>query len=186
MPKPMIDLDDTPPRKKVRTFEEAQVAFKEAFIESMSEQVNQYDGRAFAQTIIERLNQDRHAVIWKMLGLDDKWGTLEVDHSNGRTSPIVNMLEDTAREAVQEWLKEAAEEVMAANRPKMKAIYRKAFEKEFVDRMDWYARQNAQEAAKSMIIGIQREVEKEFKEGVRNVAVEKAQREGPAGQADQA
>jgi lipoate-protein ligase A len=175
-----------PEEKKELTMQEVAARFRQHFNDQMAKQVNEYDGTKLAQEIIATLNKDRHMVIWKLLGLDNSWGRLEVDHCNGRNSPIVEMMTEAVQAEVKEWLNEAIHEVIAANRPKLKAQFRSAFKKEFEDRANWYTRDHARESAQEVLAEIRKEVEKEFKEGVRNASVEEAERKSDPGQADPA
>jgi hypothetical protein len=172
--------------KQPTSYDEAVTMFRQRFNEEMAKQVNAYDGSKLAAHIIERLNQDRHKVIWKLLGLDDKWGKLEVDHCNNRQSNLTEMLSDSVREEVTKWLEEVTREVIAANREKLKGQFRKAFTEELWRLGEWNATTEARNSAEGILKKIRAETEKEFMEGVRNARVEEAQREGPAGQADQA
>jgi hypothetical protein len=161
--------------------------FRQVFNDEMAKQVHEYNGQALAQEIISQLNRDRHATIWKLLGLENRWGNgWEVDHCNGRKSVITDMMADSVGTEVREWLNESIREVIATNRPKMKAEFRKALEREIKEQAHRMVWQYANGAAEDMMEDIRKEVEKEFKEGVRNASIEEAQRESPAGQTDQA
>jgi hypothetical protein len=180
------DMDGAPAPHKRLTFDQAVEQFRQTFNDEMAKQVNEYDGKQLAKYIVDTLNKDRHAVIWKLLGMDDKWGKWEVDHCNGRESPITRMMAQAVEEEVKQWLVEAIREVVDANRPKLKAEFRSAFKKDFQEKARWYTRDYANKAAMEVIHEIRQEVEKEFKQGVRDANCEASEREGSAGQADQA
>lgn len=171
--------------KKTVTMLEAAAIFRQRFNDEMSKQANEYNGAELSREIIAQLNKDRHDVVWRLLGLENHWGKWEVDHCNGRKSPIVDMMTEAVQAEVKEWLNEAIQEVIAANRDKLKTQFRKALEKEFTELSQRRLWDHVNRAVGNLMEQIQKEVEAEFKEGVRNVSVEEAQREGPAGQADQ-
>jgi len=56
--------------------------------------------------IREMLDERLHDTIAKLLGFDDSYGRWEIDHCNGRNSPITRYLDEKVRDAVRCWLEE--------------------------------------------------------------------------------
>lgn len=72
-----------------------------------------FDPQKFADAIMADLTKRRSEVTLKLLGLDNRWGKWEVDHCNGRQSPINDYLTEATRQQVQTWVVEAVETELA-------------------------------------------------------------------------
>ena len=64
------------------------------------------DLESLTKETIAQLNKERREIVVKLLGFDDSWGKLEVDHCNGRDreSIVGKYLRGQARVAVQAWM----------------------------------------------------------------------------------
>jgi len=64
------------------------------------------DPESLTREIIAQLNEERREIVVKLLGFNDDWGKLEVDHCNGRDreSIVGKYLHGKARAAVQTWM----------------------------------------------------------------------------------
>jgi hypothetical protein len=173
--------------KKFQTPQEVAAEFRRQFDLAMQKQVNEFNPDEVTKLVISRLNEDRKKAIWRLLGLDDRWGTMEVNTSNRNTSPIIDWCSAGVQEEVNSWMAEVTREIIAEHRTKLKAEYRKVFKSYIEERTRWYAQQRADEDAKSILNKISEETTNQFMEGVRNARYdEEAQRKGTPGQADQA
>lgn len=71
-----------------------------------------------AESIISDLNTQKREVTLKLLGLDNRWGKWELDHCNGRESPITKYLAESAEATIKAWVNEAVAEVLTEERKK--------------------------------------------------------------------
>lgn len=106
-------LPDTPLRKA--TVQEIAAKFKDMFAEVSTERADRADAEAVVGEIIRDLEAQKREVTMKLLGLDNRWGKWEVDHCNGRTSPVTEYLASEGRDLIKAWVNEAVKEVMTAD-----------------------------------------------------------------------
>lgn len=88
------------------------------FIVAATDVANDMVADQVAESIISDLNAQKREVTLKLLGLDNRWGKWEVDHCNGRKSPITDYLADAAAEQIKAWVNEAVAEVLTEERKK--------------------------------------------------------------------
>jgi hypothetical protein len=88
------------------------------FIVAATEVANDAVADQVAESIISDLNVQKREVTLKLLGLDNRWGKWEVDHCNGRSSPITQYLAAGAEEQVKAWVNEVVIEVLTEERKK--------------------------------------------------------------------
>lgn len=79
---------------------------------AMSTTVQELDTDKFAAACVKQLKARQSDVIWKLLGLDDRWGKWEVDHCNGRNSRITEYLSQASKARIEEWLNQAIAETL--------------------------------------------------------------------------
>lgn len=106
-------LPDTPLRKA--TVQEIAAKFKDMFVEVATERADRADAESVIGEIIRDLEAQKREVTMKLLGLDNRWGKWEVDHCNGRTSPITDYLAAEGKDLVKSWVNEAVKEVLTAD-----------------------------------------------------------------------
>lgn len=88
------------------------------FIVAATDVANDMVADQIAESIISDLNAQKREVTLKLLGLDNRWGKWDVDHCNGRNSPITQYLADAANEQIKAWVNEAVAEVLTEERKK--------------------------------------------------------------------
>ena len=99
-----------------------------------------FDAEGIQREIIAELTKERRTLALKMLGFDDRWGKLEVDHCNSRTSVASEFVKANVGPAVQKWTEECLRPAIEARgRDKLNnAAAMKAVTKDF-DRQFMYA-----------------------------------------------
>lgn len=88
------------------------------FIVAATDVANDMVADQVAESIISDLNAQKREVTLKLLGLDNRWGKWDVDHCNGRSSPITAYLAESAQEVIKAWVNEAVVEVLTEERKK--------------------------------------------------------------------
>lgn len=91
---------------------EMAAVLKAKFVQAVSEVANDAHAEAITEQIVNDLNKQKRQVTLRLLGLEDRWGKWEVDHCNGRESPITKYLAEGARQTIQQWINEAVAEVL--------------------------------------------------------------------------
>lgn len=94
------------------TPQEIAALIKEKFVTAATEVANDVHGESVAKEIVSDLNAQKRAVTLRLLGLEDRWGKWEVDHCNGRESPITQYLASESKETIKAWVNEAVQEVL--------------------------------------------------------------------------
>lgn len=102
---------------------------------AMLSELNTLNADDFKLDIIQNIEKTRAQVVWKILGMDNRWGKWEIDHCNGRTSPLSEFLTEQIREPLQEWLAEAAREVFEEERATAKMKLKQAVKQEIKTRL---------------------------------------------------
>ena len=102
-------LPDTPLRKA--TVKEIADKLKDAFTVVATERADRTEAEAVVGEIIRDLEAQKREVTMKLLGLDNRWGTWEVDHCNNRSSPITDYLASEGRDLLKAWVNEAVKEL---------------------------------------------------------------------------
>ena len=105
---------------------------------ALQEHVSELDLDSFTKALLVDLNKQKANVIWRLLGLDDSWGKWQVDHCNGRTSPITNYLTSASEGTIREWVNDAVAEIIAEERTKVQSKIKAALRKDFADRSSGY------------------------------------------------
>lgn len=103
--------EPTPPIAPMTPAEIAAV-LKAKFVQAVTEVANDAHAESVTEQIINDLNVQKRQVTLKLLGLEDRWGKWEVDHCNGRESPITKYLAKGAEETIKKWVNEAVAEVL--------------------------------------------------------------------------
>jgi hypothetical protein len=125
--------EPTPPIAPMTAAEMAAV-LKGKFVQAATEVANDAHAESVVEQIIEDLNKQKRLVTLKLLGLDDKWGKWEVDHCNGRESPITKYLAQGAQKTIAQWVNEAVAEVLTTElKTKIMNDAKKAIHKEVGD-----------------------------------------------------
>ena len=81
-------------------------ALHQQFFDAFEKANVKLDPESLTREIIAQLNEERREIVLKLLGFNDSWGKLEVDHCNGRDreSIVGKYLSGKARVAVQAWM----------------------------------------------------------------------------------
>lgn len=111
-------------------------AAKERFTEQAAKGINEFDAPSVAAEIVKELNAAKREVVMKIIGLDNNWGKWEVDHCNGRESPITKLVEQQCREAIHAWLVPAIKEELERQRERVIKEYVAAVTNDVVSRLE--------------------------------------------------
>ena len=145
------------------TMQEVAAQLRDKFIEAAGKTANDVDMSAVTMEVVRDLNASKREVTLKLLGLDNRWGTWEVDHCNGRKSPVGELIDDACAELVTQWVNETIKEVLTDEmRLKTKAQIKKAFLAEITERNSYKTRELISNYATSFISTIVKEVKDEF------------------------
>jgi hypothetical protein len=106
---------EEPVELRKATVKEIADKLKDAFVEVANERADRTEASAVVGEIIRDLEAQKREVTMKLLGLDNRWGKWEVDHCNGRESPITDYIASEGREMVKAWVNEAIKEVFTAD-----------------------------------------------------------------------
>jgi UDP-N-acetyl-D-mannosaminuronate dehydrogenase len=107
---------------------------REKFVAVASEVANAAHPELVVQEVIKDLNEQKREVTLRLLGLDARYGKWEVDHCNGRTSPITQYLEESTKELIKQWVNEAVTSVLTEDfKHKTMTAARTALKKEIAD-----------------------------------------------------
>jgi hypothetical protein len=110
---------------------EMAAVLKAKFVQAVTEVANDAHAESVTEQIINDLNVQKRQVTLRLLGLEDKWGKWEVDHCNGRESPITKYLADGAEKTIKQWVNDAIKEVLTTElKDKVMQDAKKAIHKE--------------------------------------------------------
>lgn len=141
-------------------------AIREKITAAITEQMNTMDPREMTSAIIADIQKQKAAVVWKVLGMEDRFGgRWEVDHCNGRTSPMTEHIASQCSAEITAYMVEATKEVLEARRgvlkPKIKAALEQEIDRQTRNAMD----RNIREVAASYVNEIIAEVKSEIARG---------------------
>ena len=108
-----------------------------------------FDAEGIQREIISELTRERRTLALKMLGFDDRWGKLEVDHYNNRTSVASEFIKSQVGPAVKRWADECLRPMLEERgRAKLHdAAVMKAVMKDFDHQFQYAARQQMEHLA---------------------------------------
>lgn len=108
-----------------------------------------FDAEGIQRQIVDELTKERRNLALKMLGFDDRWGKLEVDHCNSRTSVASEFIESQVGPAVERWTDECLRPAIEARgRDKLNnAAVMKAVTKDFDSQFMYAAHQQMKRLA---------------------------------------
>lgn len=110
--KPATTTAQGPTEITATTVQEVAEKLKTAFLEVSSERANRRDATEVVSELIRDLEAQKAEITMKLLGMDNKWGRWEVDHCNGRHSPITQEIDAQAKSTVRDWVNAAIKEVL--------------------------------------------------------------------------
>jgi hypothetical protein len=108
-----------------------------------------FDAEGIQRQIVNDLTKERRNLALKMLGFDDRWGKIEIDHSNGRKSVASDFISQNVGPAVQKWVDEClrpAIEVRSRDKLNSPAVM-KAIMKDFDSDFMYAARKQMEQLA---------------------------------------
>lgn len=121
-----------------------------------------YDPRSVVQLILTDINKARREVTLKLLGLDNRWGRWEVDHCNGRASPITDFIGTEGQELISTFLRGLLhDEITRLSNDPPKAIV-EAFRKEVRSLLARSTSRAAEALASEMTKNITADIRKEI------------------------
>ena len=108
-----------------------------------------FDAEGIQREIIAELTKERRTLALKMLGFDDRWGKLEVDRCNSRTSVASEFIKSQVGPAVERWADECLRPMLEERgRAKLHdAAVMKAIMKDFDSEFMYAARQQMEHLA---------------------------------------
>lgn len=122
--------------------------FRRLLDDQMREELATLDPRVVLGAVTKRLQEHRDEMIWNLLGLSEKWGKWEVDHCNGRNSPITQYLTAEVGDQVREFVRGIAQEVLTEP---VKAKIRAAVEAELRKEYKYYYRRDYEQYVRERI-----------------------------------
>lgn len=145
------------------TMQEVAAKLRDKFIEAAGQTANDVDMKAVTLEVVRDLNASKREVTLKLLGLDNRWGKWEVDHCNGRKSPVGELIDAECTAMIQQWTNEVIKEVLTDEmRLKTKAAIKKAFLGEISDRYNYKTREMVTRSAESLVATLVKDVKHEF------------------------
>ena len=96
------------------------------------------DAEGIQRQIVDELTKERRNLALKMLGFDDRWGKLEIDHANGRKTVASDFIDQNVGPAVKKWVDECLRPAIEArgrdklNSPAVMKAIMKDFDSEFM------------------------------------------------------
>ena len=108
----------------------------------------------------DTLDKDRDNIVAKVLGFDNRWrGEWEIDHCNGRESPLSQLIKTEAEEAAKVWIKDClhTKDLPALTNQQKKAIqidYADRFKRYLNDELSDRIRKAASEVAAKLAVEI--------------------------------
>ena len=108
-----------------------------------------FDAEGIQRQIVDELTKERRNLALKMLGFDDRWGKLEVDHCNSRTSVASEFIKSQVGPAIERWADECLRPMLEEHgRAKLHdAAVMKAVMKDFDNQFMYAARQQMEHLA---------------------------------------
>ena len=108
-----------------------------------------FDAEGIQHQIVDELTKERRNLALKMLGFNDRWGKLEVDRCNSRTSVASEFIKSQVGPAVERWADECLRPMLEERgRAKLHdAAVMKAVMKDFDDQFMYAARQQMEHLA---------------------------------------
>ena len=108
-----------------------------------------FDAEGIQRQIVDELTKERRNLALKMLGFDDRWGKLEVDHCNSRTSVASEFIKSQVGPAVERWADECLRPMLEERgRAKLHdAAVMKAIMKDFDNQFMYAARRQMEHLA---------------------------------------
>ena len=108
-----------------------------------------FDAEGIQRQIVDGLTKERRNLALKMLGFDDRWGKLEVDRCNSRTSVASEFIKSQVGPAVERWADECLRPMLEERgRAKLHdAAVMKAVMKDFDNQFMYAARQQMEHLA---------------------------------------
>lgn len=108
-----------------------------------------FDAEGIQREIIAELTKERRNLALKMLGFDDRWGKLEVDHCNSCTPVASEFIKSQVGPAVERWADECLRPMLEERgRAKLHdAAVMKAVMKDFNDQFMYAARRQMEHLA---------------------------------------
>lgn len=150
---------ETPIPTRAELVERVRAQAEAAFADAVST----IDTAGMAREITAMLNKTRADVVWKVLGLDNRWGNKwEVDHCNGRQSPITLFLAEEIGPQIKAWLARTVVEELAKfeeTKPALRAQIKRALGEEIRQYAKAYqVREILQDQARTWVQSIAKEV----------------------------
>ena len=119
-----------------------------------------FDAEGIQRQIVDELTKERRNLALKMLGFDDRWGKLEIDHTNGRKTVASDFIDQNVGPAVEKWVDECLRPAIEArsrdklNSPAVMKAIMKDFDCEFMyaarRQMERFAAQAGEEFANAL------------------------------------
>lgn len=151
--------------KPLPTVQEIAEELKTRFIECAAAAANEADVNQVMNAVIKDLNAAKREVTLKMMGLDNRWGKWEVDHCNGRSSPISQYLNEECSRMIGEWVRASIKEVLTEEmRGKMKKEIDAAFRNELREASGYRIRSQISDHVESFVNDILKGAADELRE----------------------
>lgn len=105
---------------------------------TLNAEIEKFSPEQIVSEIITQMRKHEREVTWKILGLDKRFGGWEVDHCNGRISPLSNEIAAACQPMLTEAVSEIGREVVAEMtvNAEARATLKAAFKKELQHKLD--------------------------------------------------
>jgi len=144
------------------------------FAQAVDITADQFDPEVLSKQAYNILSKEREQVIFKLLGFDNRWGKVEVDHCNGRSSIMTEQLERLAGPVIEDWIaKEIAPALEKAARlhfTKQKVL--QAIQKDFLSSFNYRLHERVRAHAEKAASEYAAKLAAEFAEAVSMVEPE--------------
>lgn len=136
-------------KKPVLSLEEQLHASRDSmhqrFLEAFNGVNEAFTPESLAPEITAMLTKERREIVLKLLGFDNRWGELEVDHcsAHNKDSIVGQYLRTTIAPIVQEWLENDIRPMFEAKARKTiaNARVKAAIQKDFMERFNYHLRE---------------------------------------------
>lgn len=133
------------------TLESIRAQLHEKFLAYAEEQLDATDPKEFMDSIVKDLENQKRAVTLKLLGMDNRWGKWEVDHCNGRSSPITTHIAAAVEPLLTEWMEKVVVEELRKEMSKTTTGIKNAMRAEVLRLIEWKSSEYAKKLGEELL-----------------------------------
>lgn len=121
-----------------------------------------FNADKIVKEIVNDMRKHQQDLAMKVIGMDNRYGSWDVDYCNGRMSNITAFVNNTCGKMLEEELQAMLKEEIEGLRSKVRPAVKKAIVKELQNRYN----RSIEESAKSIVSSLVQHVANEFKQEV--------------------